>query len=78
MNSCVMDVGFPHCWPHCMCVPRNPFESAPTARFNNPKVLSLLQTNHTVCVCVRDAQIFQIMLKLQGSTTISYHYATEP
>ena len=28
----------------CVCVPRNPFESAQTARFNNPKVLSLLQT----------------------------------
>ena len=28
----------------CVCVPRNPFESAPTAGFNNPKVLPLLQT----------------------------------
>ena len=30
----------------------------------------------TVCVC--DAQIFQIKLKLRGSTTKTYHYATEP
>ena len=37
----------------CVCVraPRNPFESAQTARFNNPVVLSLLQTM-CVCVCV--------------------------
>ena len=27
-----------------VCAPRNPFESAPTVRFNNPKVLALLQT----------------------------------
>ena len=38
----------------CVCVPRNPFESAQTARFNNPKVLSLLQTmsSTVLCVCV--------------------------
>ena len=29
----------------CVCVPRNPFEFAQTARFYNPKVLK------TVCVC---------------------------
>ena len=97
----------------CVCVPRNPFESAPTARFSIPKVPPLLQTmsssvqpcrrgcpagtrlhidicrqrttapalrtirttaRHTlharvlcVCVCVRDAQIIQIML-MRGST----------
>ena len=32
----------------CVCVPRNPFESAPTARFNNPKVCVCV----CVCVCV--------------------------
>ena len=32
----------------CVCVPRNPFESAPTARFNNPKVLPLLQTMSSI------------------------------
>ena len=29
-------------------------------------------------LCVRDTQIFQMMLKLRGSTTKTYHYATEP
>jgi len=38
----------------CVCAPRNPFESPPTARFNNPKVLSLLQTmSSTVLPCRR-------------------------
>ena len=57
----------------CVCVPRNLFESAPTARFNNPKVLPLLQTMCVcVCVCVCDAQIIQILHKLRGSAPKSY------
>ena len=36
-----------------MCVPRNPFESAQTARFNNPKVLSLLQTMSSIVLPCR-------------------------
>ena len=31
-----------------------------------------------VCVRVCDAQIIQIKLKLRGSTTKAYRYATEP
>ena len=37
----------------CVCVPRNPFKSAPTARFNNPKVLSLLQTISSIVLPCR-------------------------
>jgi hypothetical protein len=37
----------------CVCVCVCAKESAQTARFNDPKVLSLLQTmSSTVCVCV--------------------------
>ena len=41
----------------CVRAPRNPFESAQTARFNNPKVLSLLQTMSSIVLpCSRAAQ----------------------
>ena len=58
----------------CVCAPRNPFESAQTARFNNPKVLSLLQTmSSTVlpfCPAGGAAQ--------RASSTISTYAANAP
>ena len=47
-------IGSGNAWYASMCLPRNPFESAPTARFNDPKVLPLLQTmSPTVLPCRR-------------------------
>ena len=70
----------------CMlvCVPRDPFNHAPIARFNIPTFLLRCRTINSlfgwadapiiliVCVC---QGIHSIMLKLRGSTfLLSYHY----